>query len=93
MHTIKPLDTSLVKKLANKTGAIVTAEEHSIIGGLGRAVAETLCEENPVPLIRIGIRDIFTEISIEYEELLDYYGMGVKDILNAIAHAIKLKKK
>jgi transketolase len=92
MHTIKPLDVSLVKKAAEETGAIVTAEEHSVIGGLGSAVAEALGKNYPVPLECIGIDDTFTETALNYEELLDYYGMGVKNIVEAALHAIERKK-
>jgi len=92
MHTIKPLDVSLVEKAAKETGAIVTAEEHSVIGGLGGAVAEALSEKHPVPLERVGIADTFTETALTYEELLDHYGMGVTDIIEAAHHAMKRKK-
>ena len=61
IHTIKPLDRELVVASAKKTGKVVTAEEHSIIGGLGGAVCEALCEEAPVPVLRIGTRDTFGE--------------------------------
>ena len=91
MHTTKPLDVSLVRKVAEETGAIVTAEEHSTVGGLGSAVAEAL-GEFPVPLKRVGIVDTFTETSLTYEELLDYYGLGVKDVAEATHHVIKRKK-
>jgi len=92
MYTIKPLDFSTVEKAAAETGAIVTAEEHSIIGGLGSAVAEALGERFPVPIERVGISDTFTETSLNYEELLDYYGMGVEDIIKAIRCVVKSRK-
>src|SRR5579859_572448 len=76
MHTIKPLDTDLIVRCAQETGAIITAEEHSIIGGLGGAVAECLSENVPVPLERVGVNDTFTE-SGPYNELLEKYGMSV----------------
>ncbi|MFP3490893.1 transketolase C-terminal domain-containing protein, partial [Staphylococcus sp. SIMBA_130] len=57
MPSIKPLDKEAIVKAAESTGAIVTAEEHSIIGGLGSAVAETLVEEKPVPMVRVGVKD------------------------------------
>ncbi|MDH5686937.1 MAG: transketolase family protein, partial [Candidatus Bathyarchaeota archaeon] len=91
MHTIKPLDRSLLEKAANETGAVVTAEDHTVIGGLGGAVAEALSETYPVPLERIGIKDVFTETALTYEELLDYYGMGVKDIVESARHVMKRK--
>lgn len=87
MHTIKPLDVSLVEEAAKETGAIVTAEEHSIIGGLGGAVAEALGSTSPAPLERIGIRDVFTETALTYDDLLDHYGMGVKDIIESARRA------
>ncbi len=61
IHTIKPLDKELVISSAKKTGRVVTAEEHSIIGGLGSAVCEVLSEEAPTPVLRIGVRDVFGE--------------------------------
>jgi len=81
MHTIKPLDISLVKQAAEETGAIVTAEEHSIIGGLGAAVAEVLGKYDPVPIERVGIADTFVETSLDQESLLDQYGMAIEDII------------
>jgi transketolase len=83
MHTIKPLDAELVVRCARETGAIVTAEEHSIVGGLGGAVAECLAQYCPVPLERIGVHDTFTE-SGPYAELLDKYGMSVEAIVTAV---------
>ena len=93
MSSIKPLDTDLVWKLARETGAIVTAEDHSIIGGLGGAVAEALGEKSPVYLERIGVRDTFTETSLSYDELLDHYGMGIEDIIEAARQAVERKGK
>ncbi len=92
MHTIKPLDISLVRKAAEETGAIVSAEEHSIIGGLGTAIAETLSDSCPVPLERVGIADRFTETALDVESLLDAYGMSVKDIVRAAKRSLKRKK-
>lgn len=59
MHTIKPIDQDIIVRAAKETGAIVTTEEHNIIGGLGAAVAEVVCETNPVPVIRHGVEDVF----------------------------------
>ena len=92
MSTIKPLDEKLVWRLSEETGAIVTAEDHSIIGGLGGAVAEALGKGKPAVLERIGIRDTFTETSLSYEELLDQYGMSVKDIVEAAKRAVKRRE-
>lgn len=88
MHTIKPLDISLVKQAAEETGTIVTAEEHSIIGGLGDAVAGVLSEYCPVPLERVGIADSFVETALDPESLLDHYGMAIEDIIKAAHRAI-----
>lgn len=74
IHTIKPLDREVIVKSAKKTGKVVTAEEHSIIGGLGGAVCEALCEEYPVPVCRIGINDVFGE-SGSAGALLVKYGL------------------
>jgi transketolase len=82
ISTLKPLDQESILAAAKETGGIVTAEEHSIIGGLGEAVASCLAESYPVPLRRVGIKDRFTETG-PYFELLDKYGMGVNDITSA----------
>ena len=90
LHTIKPLDRACVLEAAARTGALVTAEEHSIVGGLGSAVAEVLSENAPVPLKRVGIADRFAETG-PYEELLDRYGMSVGDIVDAARQALAMK--
>ncbi len=90
MSTIKPIDARTVLQSAEETGAIVTAEEHSIIGGLGSAVAELLGENMPVPLKRIGIRDKFGT-SGRPDELLKFYGLTTEDIIIAVREAIKRK--
>ncbi len=79
IHTIKPLDTELIIKSAKKTGKVVTVEEHSIIGGLGGAVAETLAEAAPTPMKRIGVMDSFGE-SGPAVALLEKYGLDAKGI-------------
>jgi transketolase len=91
MHTIKPLDTTAVVQAAQETGAVVTVEEHSIIGGLGGAVAEALSDTCPVPVKRVGIADQFAETG-PYSDLLDNYGMSMNDIVQAARKAIGLKK-
>ncbi|HEY51168.1 MAG TPA: transketolase family protein [Dehalococcoidia bacterium] len=91
MHTVKPLDMPLLRKCAQETGAIVTAEEHSIIGGLGSAVAEAIADEIPVPVKRVGVADKFTESSKDLDPLLDKYGMAVDDIVKAAQQAVKQK--
>jgi transketolase len=91
MHTLKPLDLGAVQSAAAETGAIVTAEEHSIIGGLGGAVAEALAESgHPVPLKRVGIADRFAE-SGTYVEMLDKFGMSVDDVIDAAHHVLAQK--
>ena len=87
MHTIKPLDTELITKLAKECGAIVTAEDHSIIGGLGGAVAECIVSEHPVPMERVGVQDRFGE-SGGSDELLEMLNMKAADIVNAANNAI-----
>jgi transketolase len=84
LHTVKPLDGEIVFKCAKETGAVVTVEEHTIIGGLGGAVSEYLGENCPVPMQRVGIADRFAETG-PYADLLDKYGMSV----DAIAAAVK----
>lgn len=91
MHTIKPLDTELIVRCAQETGAIVTAEEHSIIGGLGGAVAECLSQSAPVPLERVGVNDTFTE-SGPYLDLLEKYGMSVEAVAEAAERALARKQ-
>lgn len=90
LHTIKPLDGHLVSRCARETGAVVTVEEHSIVGGLGGAVAEHLGESVPVPMERVGIADRFAE-SGPYLDLLDKYGMGVESIAAAVRRALARK--
>jgi transketolase len=91
IHTLKPLDVDIVIRAAEETGAIVTAEEHSVIGGLAGAVAEVIAENKPIPMERIGIKDTFTE-SGQYNDLLEKYGMGIKHIIDAAKKVIKRKK-
>ena len=91
MGTIKPLDEEAVIRAARETGAIVTVEEHSIIGGLGSAVAEVLVENAPAPLERVGVKDTFGE-SGEPKELLEKYGLTVKDIKEAVYKVLKRKR-
>jgi transketolase len=83
IHTIKPLDEDLIVAEAQKTGAVVTCEEHSIIGGLGGAVSELLSEKRPTPMLRIGIRDVFGE-SGPAKELLHKYELDAEGIYKAV---------
>ena len=79
IHTIKPLDEELVVKAAQETGKVVTVEEHSVIGGLGGAVAEVLSEKAPTKMLRIGINDVFGE-SGPAVKLLEKYGIDANGI-------------
>lgn len=90
MHTIKPLDGELVERSARETRALVTVEEHSVIGGLGGAVAEHVTATFPVPVERVGIDDRFAE-SGPYPDLLDKYGMSVDAIVAAARRAVAKK--
>lgn len=83
MHTIKPLDEELVVKAARETGRIVTVEEHSVIGGLGGAVCEALCENAPVPVKRIGVQDVYGE-SGPAVKLLEKYGLDGEGVYKQI---------
>jgi len=87
MHTIKPLDTDLIVELAERCGAMVTAEDHSVIGGLGGAVSECLVSHHPVPLERIGVQDRFGE-SGGSDELLEMLSMKANNIAEAAQRAI-----
>ena len=91
IHTIKPLDTELLTTAAAETGAIVTAEEHNIIGGLGSAVAEALSETCPVPVIRVGVRDTFGR-SGKVPALLSLYGLTSDAICDAARRAVAAKR-
>lgn len=88
IHTIKPLDAELVIKAAGKTGNIVTVEEHSIIGGLGSAVAEVLAEQCPARMLRIGVEDTFGE-SGPAAQLLEKYGLDAGGIYSKITAFMK----
>lgn len=90
VHTLKPIDEEAIFKASVETGAFVTIEEHSVIGGLGSAVAEVLGALKPAPLERVGIPDTFAE-SGDYDQLLDKYGMSHKDIMDAAIKVLKRK--
>lgn len=90
MHTIKPLDRELVTKAAKETGAIVTAEEHNIIGGLGSAVCEAICDECPIPVVRVGVQDEFGR-SGEAGALLKLYGLTPENVAEKAKLAISRK--
>ena len=91
MATIKPIDRDAVARAAAETGAIVTVEEHNIIGGLGSAVAEVVCETTPVPVVRVGVQDTFGR-SGPAAELLTLFGFTPEHIAEAAREAIARKK-
>lgn len=91
MATVKPLDDAAVLAAARDTGAIVTAEEHSVIGGLGSAVAELVCENCPVPVVKVGVYDRFG-YSGPAAKLLDEFGLRAQNIAEKAKAAIALKK-
>lgn len=92
IHTLKPLDVEAVIAAAKETGALVTAEEHSVIGGLGGAVAEALAENLPTPLKRVGLKDVFGE-SGKPEELLVKYELTPEAIVQAALSAMAMKEQ
>ncbi len=91
IHTIKPIDADIIAKASCETGAIVTCEEHNVIGGLGSAVAEVLCENAPCPLLRVGTQDVFGK-SGKPNELFEIYGLTKENICENAKRAIKKKK-
>ena len=91
IHTVKPIDAALITKAAKETGAVVTAEEHNIIGGLGSAVAEVLVENAPVPMKRVGVEDTYGR-SGTVPALLEAYGLTSKHIYEEAKKAIAMKK-
>lgn len=90
ISTIKPLDSALITEMAQKTGAVVTCEEHNIYGGLGSAVAEVLVENCPVPMARVGVEDSFGESGLP-DQLLEKYGLTASNIV-AKAKAVIARK-
>ena len=91
IHTLKPIDSDILVKAAKETGAIVTVEEHSIIGGLGSAVSEVLGEVCPVPVVKVGINDQFGQ-SGKPDELLEYYGLTAANVVEKVKRAIELRR-
>jgi transketolase len=92
MHTVKPLDKALLLQAAEETGAIVTAEEHSILGGLGGAVAEALCEARPVVLERVGVADRFACTAFDASTLMDAHGLAIEDVVDAAQRCLARKE-
>ena len=92
VHTLKPLDTEAITKILQRTGAAVTVEDHNIIGGLGSAIVELSAEEMPAPVVRIGLRDTYPRSGMP-EPLLDYYEIGVSDIVGAAKKAMQKREQ
>ncbi|MEG2429787.1 MAG: transketolase family protein [Oscillospiraceae bacterium] len=88
IHTIKPIDKEIIIKAAKETGIIVTVEEHNVIGGLGSAVCEVVCENFPVPVIRVGVNDVFG-CSGPALELLEKFGLTADNIVKNVKSALK----
>lgn len=91
IHTLKPIDKEILVKAAKETGAIVTVEEHSVIGGLGSAVSEVLSEEVPVSVLKVGVKDVFGESGLP-DQLLKAYGLTADNVVEKVKKAISLKK-
>lgn len=92
MATIKPIDRELILKHAKNCKAVVTCEEHNVIGGLGSAVSELLSEEFPIPVLKLGMKDVFGK-SGTWSELLDYFGMRASNIVSLVEKALQMKTK
>lgn len=91
IHTLKPIDKEILIKAAKETGAIVTVEEHNVIGGLGSAVSEVLSEEILVPVLKVGVKDTFGESGLP-DQLLKAYGLTANNVIEKVKKAITLKK-
>lgn len=91
IHTIKPLDKDIICKAAEETGVIVTAEEHSVIGGLGSAVADAVTECCPVPVVKVGVNDVFGH-SGPAVDLLKEFGLSAENIVEKVMYALTLKR-
>jgi len=91
-HTLKPIDREALLALASQCGAAVTIEENNIVGGLGSAVAETLSEAHPIPIVRVGIRDCYSE-SASQDQLCEQAGLTVENVVRAGKRAIALKNE
>lgn len=92
VHTIKPLDEEAILSAALETGAIVTVEEHNVLGGLGGAVAELVLSTAPVPVLRVGVADTFCETTGPYEDMMEEYGLNRAAIARKACDAIGMKK-
>ncbi len=90
-HTVKPIDSETLIRAAKETGAVVTAEEHQVMGGFGSAVAEVLCQNYPVPMKMVGIQDSFGQ-SGDPDDLMAEYGLKAGNIVKAALEAVRMKK-
>ncbi len=89
LTTLKPIDEEILLQAAEETRAIVTAEDHSIIGGLGSAVAAVLCERRPTPLRLVGVANSFAETGLDPESLMDTWGLAVNDVVRAVKEVLR----
>ncbi|HEX3039714.1 MAG TPA: transketolase C-terminal domain-containing protein [Caproiciproducens sp.] len=92
IHTVKPLDTELLLESARKTGAVVTAENHTVINGLGSAVSDCLSENYPVPVLKVGVKDHFGEVGLT-DFLMEKYGLKARYIVEAAEKAVAMKNR
>jgi transketolase len=93
LHTIKPLDVDMIRQAAEETGALVTAEDHSVIGGLGSAVSEALASHYPAPVEFVGLNDTFAETGPDPDTLMDAWGLSVNDVVEAARRAVRRKTR
>jgi transketolase len=93
VHTVKPIDREAVLAAAAEAGAVVTVEDHNVLGGLGGAVAEVLAGERPVPLVRVGLEDRFCDVVGPYEEMVPHYGLDAAGIARAAHRALEMKSR
>ncbi len=91
IHTIKPIDKAIIERAAKETGVIVTAEEHSVIGGLGSAVCDVVTETCPVPVVKVGVNDVYGH-SGPAVDLLKEFGLSAENIIEKVKYAVDLKK-
>jgi len=90
-HTIKPLDINTLVKYARSTGALVVAEEHNILGGLGGAIAEVLIREYPIPIEFVGVKDMYGHSARSLEDLRKFLGLTASDIVRAVDRVVRVK--
>lgn len=91
IHTIKPIDNPIIARAAAETGALVTAEEHNVLGGFGAAVSEVVVQEHPVPVEMVGVRDVWCSVG-PTQEMMEKFGLTAKEIVDAARKVLKRKK-